>query len=520
MNAGGGVSGIAAMTNSIVQAEIRRHSTIVELDREERSIHGQFMTPMNIACLMAEMFNAFPSTLRVLDAGAGTGSLTAAFVKECCSRIEKPDSVHCTAFELNDVLVRYLEETLRDCGTIAKQSDISFVSDLRHKDFIKTAVDSLSNGLFSECSLEFDAAILNPPYKKIRAHSQERHLLQSIGLDATNLYAAFVALSIRLLRPGGQLIAIIPRSFCNGPYFRPFRQQLLSEMTLKQIHVFDSRKDAFGDDGVLQENIIIHAVKAKPNGESIHISLSKKGINPITSRIASYKDVVRASNGDKFIYLPTKSSDTALTEWMFSLPSTLDDLGITVSTGRVVDFRAKKYLCQNPEEKSVPLIYPCHFSSGLIKWPKQGGKKPNAILDCTDSFSLLVPKGYYVLVKRFSSKEEKRRVVSVVYDPIRLDAVRVGIENHINYYHTGGCGLRREFAFGLSLFLNSTPVDLFFRQFNGHTQVNATDLRVFRYPNFADIEQIGKIAIKKTPISQYQIDEIIRDILNSPSCDS
>lgn len=520
MNTGGGASNIAAITKTITQAEERRHSTIADLDREERSIHGQFMTPMNIACLMAEMFTAFPSVLRVLDAGAGTGSLTAAFVKECCSRLKKPDSVHCTAFEINDVLARHLGDALRDCETIAKQSNISFASNLRHQDFIETAVDSLSGGFFSGCSLEFDAVILNPPYKKIRAHSRERHLLQSIGLDATNLYAAFVALSIRLLRSGGQLVAIIPRSFCNGPYFRPFRRQLLSEMTLKRIHVFDSRKDAFGDDGVLQENIIIHAVKAKPNGESIQISLSKKGVNPMTSRIASYDDVIRYSNGDRFIYLPTKSSDTALAEWMFSLPSTLDDLGITVSTGRVIDFRAKKFLRQNPEEKSVPLIYPCHFSSGLIKWPKQDGKKPNAILDCVDSFSLLIPKGYYVLVKRFSSKEEKRRVVSVVYDPTRLDAARIGIENHVNYYHAGGSGLRREFVFGLSLFLNSTPVDIFFRQFNGHTQVNATDLRAFRYPNRTAIEQMGKIAIKRMPFSQNQIDEIIRDILHSPSCDS
>ncbi len=517
MVSGGEVLGVASIAGAIVQAEKRRHSTIVEIDRAGRSAHGQFMTPMNIACLMAEMFDDFPKAVRVLDAGAGTGSLTAAFVKECCSRHKKVGSIHSTAFELNDILFRHLKETLKDCASIAEHENISFKSDFRHDDFIEMAVSALDTGLFSEYSLKFDAAILNPPYKKIRVHSRERLLLQSIGLDATNLYAAFVALSIRLLKPGGQLVAIIPRSFCNGPYFRSFRKQLLSEMTLKRIHIFDSRKDAFGDDGVLQENVIIHAVKAIPAGDPIQVSSSKKGVNPINSHVALYEEVIRSSNGDTFIYLPIGSSDAALAEWMFSLPSTLSDLGIVVSTGRVIDFRIKKCLLQKPEDSTVPLIYPCHFSSGLVNWPKLEGKKPNAILDCTDSRSLLIPKGYYVLVKRFSSKEERRRVVAVVYDPTRLNAERIGIENHINYYHAGGTGLDRELTFGLSVFLNSTPVDLFFRQFNGHTQVNATDLRTFRYPSRATLEKMGKIAVDGMPLSQYEIDEVVRTLLHSPS---
>jgi adenine-specific DNA-methyltransferase len=320
----------------------------------------------------------------------------------------------------------------------------------------------------------------------------------------------------------------MPRSFCNGPYFRPFRKQLLTEMTLKQIHVFESRKKAFGDDGVLQENIIVHAVKGKQMGDPIQVSLSKTVNESFTPHSASYEEVVRSSNGETFIYLPTGSSDAVLAEWMLSLPATLDDLDaewmlslpatlddldIVVSTGRVIDFRAKKFLRLKPEVDTVPLIYPCHFSSGLVDWPKLGGKKPNAILDCSDSHFLLVPKGYYVLTKRFSSKEERRRIVAVVYDPTGRDAERVGIENHVNYYHAGGKGLARELAFGLMMFLNSTPVDLFFRQFNGHTQVNATDLRTLRYPDRDTLVQIGKSAIDKIPVSQIEYDEVIRGLL-------
>ena len=41
-------------------------------------------------------------------------------------------------------------------------------------------------------------------------------------------------------------------------------------------------------------------------------------------------------------------------------------------------------------------------------------------------------------------------------------------------------------------FLNSTLVDTYFRQFNGHTQVNATDLRSLRYPGSDELVRLGE----------------------------
>jgi adenine-specific DNA-methyltransferase len=104
---------------------------------------------------------------------------------------------------------------------------------------------------------------------------------------------------------------------------------------------------------------------------------------------------------------------------------------------------------------------------------------------------LLVPKGTYVLVKRFTAKEEDRRVVAAVYDPNWIHAEQVGFENHTNYYHRRGAGMPMQLAKGLTAFLNSTMVDMFFRQFNGHTQVNATDLRNLKYPTTEQLEAMG-----------------------------
>ena len=70
------------------------------------------------------------------------------------------------------------------------------------------------------------------------------------------------------------MVAICPRSFCNGPYFKPFREQFLDLMSLRRLHVFESRSAAFQRDKVLQENIIVHAVRSPEKPQSVIISTS------------------------------------------------------------------------------------------------------------------------------------------------------------------------------------------------------------------------------------------------------
>ncbi len=162
----------------------------------------------------------------------------------------------------------------------------------------------------------------------------------------------------------------------------------------------------------------------------------------------------------------------------------------------------------------MPLVYPRNFDNGYISWPKPGNK-PQALALLPVTEELLVPKGTYVLVKRFSSKEEKRRVVAAVYDPSRIPAEWAGFENHTNFFHKNSKGIGTKLAKGLAAFLNSTLVDLYFRQFSGHTQVNATDLRNFRYPRRSQLEQLGS-RIEDTFPAQEQIDQDLEDVLNLP----
>jgi adenine-specific DNA-methyltransferase len=166
----------------------------------------------------------------------------------------------------------------------------------------------------------------------------------------------------------------------------------------------------------------------------------------------------------------------------------------------------------HPEEGTVPLLYPAHISSGEVVWPSQEARKPGALVVNEQSRDLLVPNEPYVLVRRFSSKEEKRRVVAVLYEPQALPASHVAFENHLNYFHQHGGGLDPLVAKGLTIFLNSTFVDMYFRLFNGHTQVNATDLRHMRYPTSGQLAELAN-RLPTGKLTQQTVDTLIEEIL-------
>jgi len=488
------------------------------VDKSRRSELGQFFTPAPIAELMASMFAGRPasSRIRILDAGAGVGSLTAAAVADFCQRETLPSAITATVFEIEPHLLEYLATTLRACEDVCRQKDISFEWKIIASDFVAHAVDWLSEEgtFFAKPRERFDCAILNPPYHKIHTKSEAREQLRRAGIETSNLYSAFGWLAAKLLEPDGEFVAITPRSFCNGPYFKPFRQAWLGMMALRRVHVFEARDRAFREDAVLQENIIIHGRRGGERGLPVVISQSfDANIDDLRQREVPYDEVIHPDDPDVVIHIVPDTFGDHVRQGLENLQMRLASLGLSVSTGRVVDFRAKSLLQLEPGPGSLPLIYPGHFSEGYITWPRAGYRKPNALAGTAEADSLLVPAGFYVLVKRLTAKEETRRVVAAVYDPRRIAAERVGFENHLNYFHLAGRPLPEDLAKGLAAYLNSTPVDDFFRQFNGHTQVNAADLRRLPYPDFAQLSALGRRIGGVFP-SQAELDWLVVEELN------
>lgn len=387
-----------------------------------------------------------------------------------------------------------------------------FVGNIRQEDFIHAAVESLTGRRLSPPIEQYTHAILNPPYKKINSHSAHRLALRRVGIETVNLYSAFVALAVFQAAPGGQIVAIIPRSFCNGPYYRPFRDFILEHAAVRHMHLFESRSKAFRDDEVLQENIIIRLERGGQQGPVTVSTSTDDTFADLGSHEYPFDRIVFPDDPERFIHVPSSPEKNAI-ELSTAIRCTLADLGIKVSTGPVVDFRLKEHLRDMPGEGAVPLLYPRHFSSKGTTWPIEGMKKPNAIERNADTEKWLYPSGFYCVVRRFSSKEEKRRIVASVTDPSVFGDVPVlGFENHLNLFHENKRGLPEALARGLAVFLNTTAVDEHFRRFSGHTQVNATDLKLMKYPSREALSELGNWAKQHSEITQDMIDEQLRQL--------
>jgi adenine-specific DNA-methyltransferase len=496
----------------IDRTEARRQTVAALLDEAERVRLGQFFTPARVASLIATLPRLPESgSLRVLDPGAGVGSLTAAFVARAL--MERPDlTLHLTAFELDDALHGQLVATLEDCRAAAARLGTSVTFEFHGTDFIEWACREVSGSLFNGDRRAFDLVVMNPPYRKINVSSPERRMLANVGVEITNLYVAFLALAAELLDSMGQIAAITPRSFANGPYFRSFRRFFFQRVRLDRLHSVESRSTMFADAAVLQENIIFAVTKDGLGRDgTIVLSASVGDEDQSATRAVPYTEVVNPDDPEQFVRIAADDRDVRVAAVIASLPATLGDLGLSVSTGRVVDFRAREALRHAPGDNTVPLIYPGHLRRGRVVWPTPGSKKPNALVRDSTTEKLLLPADTYVLVKRFSAKEERRRVVAAVFDAEAMPCAKVGFENHLNVYHRDGQGISPDLAWGLCCWLNSTVVDRFVRQFNGHTQINATDLRSLRYPSSDELVALGEAFNHDSWPAQDVIDALVEE---------
>lgn len=138
------------------------------------------------------------------------------------------------------------------------------------------------------------------------------------------------------------------------------------------------------------------------------------------------------------------------------------------------------------------------------------------LLVSEESKRLLLPAKRYILLKRFTAKEERRRLVAGIVATEDSYSPYLGLENHLNYVYRPDGELSKEEAFGLAALFNSTLVDRYFRAISGNTQVNAAEIRAMPIPSVDTIREIGKAVARNPDRSPMAIERTVGVFLGLP----
>jgi len=458
---------------------------------------GQFFTSQRVARFLARLpeLRATKPCLRVLDPGAGAGMLGIAMAERVLS--ESRASVHLVAVEPDptaaEVLGRSLALASRNLGK-------RLTWEIRPNDFLAFDPDSLGRPILEP----FDIVIANPPYFKVSPS-------ESRGGDAPNMYARFMEVAARLLVLGGQLACIIPRSFTSGAYFERFRKRFHASMCLERAHVFDSRRDAFRADGVQQENVITLYRRDPSRGEKVIVS-STEGEADLESPTVFpvERDLVLPGDTHASVFLPVSAEDVRAIRLFRTWKHNLGSYGLEVSTGPVVPFRNSEFLRGTADAgETLPMLWMQHVRSEGIAWPLGAGFRKTEHIDRRAGSKLLVRNSTYVLMRRFTAKEERRRFVAAVLRKGALPGAHLGLENHLNFIHQPGGEMAESQAVAVATLLNSALFDSYYRIASGHTQVNATELRVLPLPSPEFLTTLGQRSLDGSAVGGSLVEQLL-----------
>jgi len=379
---------------------------IINTDKGKRASLGQFFTPRS---LREELLSKLPRLVkpRVLDPACGTGE----FLLSAKDYFVEPEL--------------YCWEVDPEVADIAKK-------------LVPEANVEIKDSLLSPFEEKFDAVIGNPPYFEFKPPREIREKYREIVSGRVNIYALFIYLGIKLLKPGGYLAYVVSSSMNNGAYFRKLRRFIVENADIAYLKRID---DAY----------LFSDPTYKVN-HTFQLLVLRKDRN--TGRyVFKRENLLVFSENNEFLRKAFENS------------TTLRELGYRVQTGKIVWNQNRDKLTSDPK-RGILLIWSHNIKKGELVL-NNNPSKPQYIMYPADK----ADKGPAIVAKRIVGHPSRALLEAALIPPGTVFVA----ENHVNVIYPSPRATIEELQ-EIVRRLNSDETQEVIRELIGNTQVSKTEL--------------------------------------------
>ncbi|RLC57577.1 MAG: hypothetical protein DRI80_14820 [Chloroflexota bacterium] len=351
----------------------------------------------------------------------------------------------------------------------------------------------------------FDFVVGNPPYHKIsRLDGELKEVFEASLYGHPNAYGLFLHAGVEMMRPGGVLGYIVPRSMLSGLYFKNLRRFIEQRAALQEITLIAERKKVF--ENVLQGTMVL-ILRRRPTPTrllktALAHSVADLEVQQMPSARVNQEQVVRHLNGTSIWFVADTRRTYDILDRILGHHPLLSStaVGCPARTGPIVWNRVKPLLRSDPEDDALPLVWATDVRRFAFSFSSAGENRPS-YLKVTPRTRRLMSQGLSLLAQRVTADEQPHRLVACIPEAFCAEhAAGYFVENHLNVIQPRPDAPPIDLYYLLGI-LCSDVIEFFFRAMNGNTQVSATELNMMPIPRCDREPRIAALArqLQETP---------------------
>lgn len=477
---------------------------------------GRYFTKKETARRLASLFtpDKTKTAYTVLDAGAGTGILSAAVVERICTEVPKCRQIFLTCYETDPAYLPMLEDNLERIRKKCRHDyDVKLFVTVYDENYITESKKHYTVTFTGTAEDTFDLVITSPPTDLCEKSSPEATAVGGITQVKTNRAYLFLKTALRHLEPDGQLAILLPTAFATAAALAPLRREVFSSFALDRIHLFIGNQKNKKRAIPLKKTtaLLLRRGEARDTVEISTSTDSGSEKNTVLLPPLDYRFVVSEKDGS--LTLPKSVEDTRIVKYISDFPETLTSLGLKMSTGLILDSRCDGLLFSEPIKGTVPLLRPAALRGGRVEFPLPIRRQYIAPV----RENLAQRNKNLILVKRVPAKSDERFFNCAIYLASQLPTYPfISTHNKINYIDTRDKGgeICARLAYGLFALLNSTIYDRYISIVTKSKQINAKEFRDLPLPPRNLIENMGMRLMAMQTLDVRSCDSIVNPTLH------